>query len=736
MTVPGFVITVIGRVAPEVRGMSIDGGGHHGVVDRCLRERRRAVERSAHHRRGVGEIGDQLVAAHGQLDVQRDVADVDPVRVHVVGECRRPVGPGGDLGAEQPLRVVEEVGHQRGEPRGAVALRERLEAPVADVAGGDLGAEVADQLARDAHVGPDHGEEVLDRLAFGVEPDPRQPQALLEHLGVVAGARARHPAADVAVMGDRDGEAEQRLALEGRLDDEHVRRVARAVERVVDDVDVPGPEAVAEALEQRLDRVRDRAELQRDRHRLSDGLSGRPAERGREVHRVADDRRVRRAEDRGRHLVGGGLERVCDEPARDRVGVRALVAPLDRDVVEHERVRPRVDPDRPAGRDHHRRVVLVDEDRAGNGLDAERGAGADRGLERPVLRAEAREPGLGRQGGREVGAAGQRELLARRAERDHAHGADVDRRARLEARPVETLVLGLEPLGEQAQGIAVELSGEVDREAPVLAAVANVGEALPLDRAGVADRLGQCCAHLGVEAARASRSPARGRSPGRSARRGTRRGRRADRLRRRARRAAARPPCRPRARRPGPPREPGRSRRRRSARSRRGRGPSRSRRRAARASSSRWPGRGFPAPPRRSRGRAAHRASRPPARRARTRRSDRRRRAGRSGCSRGRRSRRSRSARCRRGRSKRAPGPRRRCGGRRAGRRRDRARRSSRRPRRPRRCRSSGFGSARRCRAGAGCRRRATRRPRTRGCGRRVRPRSARPSRSCRPCRR
>ena len=46
----------------------------------------------------------------------------------------------------------------------------------------------------------------------GVEPQPRQPQPLLEDLGVVARARARHAAADVAVVRDRDREADQ-LAL-------------------------------------------------------------------------------------------------------------------------------------------------------------------------------------------------------------------------------------------------------------------------------------------------------------------------------------------------------------------------------------------------------------------------------------------------------------------------------------------------------------------------------------------
>ena len=66
------------------------------------------------------------------------------------------------------------------------------------------------------------------------------------------------------------------------------------------------------------------------------------AEGGRVVHRVAHDGRVGGAEDRRRHLVGDGRERVRDDRAEDRVrlGRRLLprVCALDRDVLEHERV--------------------------------------------------------------------------------------------------------------------------------------------------------------------------------------------------------------------------------------------------------------------------------------------------------------------------------------------------------------------------------------------------------------
>ena len=93
----------------------------------------------------------------------------------------------------------------------------------------------------------------------------------------------------------------------------------------------PGLHVVAEAPEQRAHRGGDRAEVQRDRDRLRHRLARRVAERGREVHHVAHDGGVGGAEDRGRHLVGDGGERVADDLLHDRVGVVDVAAALSAD---------------------------------------------------------------------------------------------------------------------------------------------------------------------------------------------------------------------------------------------------------------------------------------------------------------------------------------------------------------------------------------------------------------------
>ena len=155
------------------------------------------------------------------------------------------------------------------------------------------------------------------------ETNPGDPQPFLEHVGAVTGDRPGHPPADVAVMRNGDCETDSLPLEEHRLDDEDVRRVARAVERIVDDVDVAGSKVVSEALEHHLDHVRYRSELEWDRDGLSDRLARRAAESRGEVHGVADDRGVGGTEDGRRHLVGNRGQAVGDDLACDRIRSRS-----------------------------------------------------------------------------------------------------------------------------------------------------------------------------------------------------------------------------------------------------------------------------------------------------------------------------------------------------------------------------------------------------------------------------
>ena len=364
-----------------------------------------------------------------------------------------------------------------------------------------------------------------------------------------------------------------------------------AVERVVDDVDVA--------------RARTRPPKRSSSVRIAFGIepswSGivtacatvsprRVAERGRVVHRVAHHGRVRGAEDRRRHLVGdrsrARCRRVACAIAVRVVDVRGPPArPPTRSSVE--RVGRAASATRPARRHDDRRVVLVDEQRAVDGLRSSRhgraretgassvpwrGAevGAPRAADLVALRRRARARGLALRPERDEPERPDRRPASpprggcRRAARARPRSA---RRARaptpVDASPGTSIAMSQLWPGSEPPPSAATRPSPAPIAAPRLVRI-SASSAWSSSESGVArvDPAEADVVELG-----------RGRTAGRPPRR--------------ARRAAARSPsgrrARPRARRRGP----GRSRRRRRARSRPGRGPSRTTPRAARASSSR-----------------------------------------------------------------------------------------------------------------------------------------------------
>ena len=128
-----------------------------------------------------------------------------------------------------------------------------------------------------------------------------------------ASSRGGEATGDVAVVSRSRRETDQLAVEEDRLEHEDVLQVDAAVERVVHHEHIAGVHAVAPCREQRLHRVRHRAEVERNRDRLRDRLAVGVAERRGEVHAVAHDGRVCGAEDRRRHLVGDRRERVADD---------------------------------------------------------------------------------------------------------------------------------------------------------------------------------------------------------------------------------------------------------------------------------------------------------------------------------------------------------------------------------------------------------------------------------------
>src|SRR6476620_1655955 len=103
--------------------------------------------------------------------------------------------------------MVEEAVEQPVES--GMPLGELLQPAVADRACRDLRGEVAEQLVWDADVRAEDLVQRLHRLAAVDELEPREAETLLEDLGRVARDRAGHAAADIPVVRDRDGEAQE-----------------------------------------------------------------------------------------------------------------------------------------------------------------------------------------------------------------------------------------------------------------------------------------------------------------------------------------------------------------------------------------------------------------------------------------------------------------------------------------------------------------------------------------------
>ena len=138
-------------------------------------------------------------------------------------------------------------------------------------------------------------------------------------LGRVRGVRARDAAADVGVMAARAGEREPFAFVIERLEDEDVRQVHAAVERVVHDEHVALRHVVAEVAHDRGERGRHRAEMPGQCQALRDKPPLGVGEAGRIIHVVLEHARIGRAEDRQRHVVGHREQRVLEELEGDRI---------------------------------------------------------------------------------------------------------------------------------------------------------------------------------------------------------------------------------------------------------------------------------------------------------------------------------------------------------------------------------------------------------------------------------
>jgi len=241
--------------------------------------------------------------------------------------------------ARHALGVVDRLAHQLAHLGRPVPRDEVGELPLGDVAGGELRAQVAEDLHRHAHVAVDEGHDGLVELPRLVELHRRDAQPLGVDLGRVRRVGPRDAPADIRVVADGAGEGEALALVEERLEDEDVGQVHAAVERVVHHEHVALGDVAGEVPHDRFHRRRHRAQVARQRQPLRHQLALGVGEARGEVHVVLEHARVGRAHDGERHLVRDREDRVLEQLEGDRVDLpgHGAAPPMEPDVAREGR---------------------------------------------------------------------------------------------------------------------------------------------------------------------------------------------------------------------------------------------------------------------------------------------------------------------------------------------------------------------------------------------------------------
>ena len=278
-------------------------------------------------------------------------------------------------------------------------------------------------------------------------------------------------------MGRRACEPDQRAPVVDRYHDRAVGRVSGAVIRVVVEDNVAFVDVAVEQLDDVLDDARHGTHEHRRRFRFRQYEAIAVEDAGAEVFRFADDRGIGHAVEHARHLLSDGGEGAADDALHDR---RREVVPVLRDrahAIDHD-VAARVDLRVAAGRDHHGRIVLLDNCGSRDPVaGAERGAVVEGRLVGLALAFDLERHRLAQQRRcRAVAAFDLRPVEVRdSADGDRADIDDLDRR--IEAMAVFGVVRAMEALGQLLDPGVVDLAcRRVEADLVALAGIAAVGE--------------------------------------------------------------------------------------------------------------------------------------------------------------------------------------------------------------------------------------------------------------------
>ena len=201
-------------------------------------------------------------------------------------------------------------------------MGQRLDAALAGVATGDLGAQISGTRLRVADIGSDDVEDGAVGPAGLHQLQGRQDQPFLEDLPAVGRLGAGHLAADVDVMGDGRRNGDDLALMEDRAEEHDVRGMGTAAIGVVGDQHIAlAPILERNRLQHMLGRQPHDAELGGDRLGLGQHLAiGQEQAAGIVVH-VPDDRGIGRAPQRHGHLLGGAHDLMLEGVSIDGIDV-------------------------------------------------------------------------------------------------------------------------------------------------------------------------------------------------------------------------------------------------------------------------------------------------------------------------------------------------------------------------------------------------------------------------------
>ena len=250
--------------------------GHRldGVVDRSHGHERRRIERTGHGIVGAREIEPCGVAGNLHAHADRGGLAARSVIVEEILAFVDTVGQAGDGFAHLRLgQVVEPV--QGGAQGGGAMLLAQPQQPSFGGAGrGHLGHQVALAFGRPAQVGQQEVALLLVDAVGGEQAQRRDPHALLPRLRRGGEIAAGPGAADIAPMGQADGEGEEAALEEDRPDRLHVGQMVAADLGQVEEPDVARLQALGRhAFEELLHGEAHDAEMDRDVAALGDQVA-------------------------------------------------------------------------------------------------------------------------------------------------------------------------------------------------------------------------------------------------------------------------------------------------------------------------------------------------------------------------------------------------------------------------------------------------------------------------------